>query len=152
MRILTATRQDAEEILAVVHAAFRPIAAEYGMPSLPPLEETVDDLLADFRTHVVLKAVEDGRIVGSVRGAIFQGRCEVGRLVVDPAAQGRGIGGALAREIERRFPEARCFELFTGHHSGASLHIYQKLGYIPFRIETVSPTLQLIHLRKTPAR
>jgi GNAT superfamily N-acetyltransferase len=147
-RISLATTADAEEILALVHAAFAPVAEEYGVATLPPLQETLADLLADFRTHVILKAAEDGRIVGSVRAALFRGTCEVGRLVVDPGSQGHGVGTALARAIEARFPEADRFELFTGHRSGPSLHIYGNLGYVPFRIETVSDSLQLVYMRK----
>ncbi len=148
MEILPATAADAEEILAVVHAAFRPVAEEYGVPTLPPLEETLADLLADMRTHIVLKAVEEGRIVGSVRAALFRGTCEVGRLVVLPEMQGRGIGAALARAIETYFADAERFELFTGHRSGAPLHIYRSLGYLPFRVEPVSDRLQLVYLEK----
>jgi GNAT superfamily N-acetyltransferase len=149
MEILRAEPADAPAILAIVHAAFGPVAAEYGAETLPPLEETLADLLDDFRTHVVLKAVEGGRIVGSVRGVLFRGTCEVGRLVVDPGFQGRGVGKALAAEIERCFADAERFELFTGHRSGPSLHIYAGLGYVPFRIEPVSDELQLVYLEKT---
>jgi GNAT superfamily N-acetyltransferase len=148
MEIELATPEDAEEILALVHAAFGPVAREYGMRSLPPLEDTLPDLLEQFRTHTILKAVEGDRIVGSVRGVMWRGTCEVGRLVVGPAFEGRGVGSALAKELEARFPDSRRFELFTGHRSGPSLHIYAKLGYVPFRLEPVSDTLQLVYLVK----
>jgi GNAT superfamily N-acetyltransferase len=148
MEILQASAEDAPAILAICHAAFRPVADDYGETTLPPLEETLEDLLGDFGTHVILKAVEDGTIVGSVRGALFEGTCEVGRLVVAPGVQGRGVGSALAREIETYFPEAERFELFTGHRSGPSLHIYQGLGYLPFRVEPVTERLQLVFLEK----
>lgn len=148
MEIVLADPTDAEEILAVVHAAFRPVAEEYGVPTLPPLRETLDDLSADFRTHVVLKAVEDGRIVGSVRGALRDGTCEIGRLAVTPASQGRGIGAALAKAIEAHFPQAVRFELFTGDRRGPSLHIYERLGYRAFRVVAVSETLRLVYLDK----
>ncbi len=148
MEIELAKPEDAEDILALVHTAFSPVAREYGVGTLPPLEETLPDLLGQFRTHTILKAVDGGRIVGSVRGVMWRGTCEVGRLVVDPAFEGRGFGSALARELEARFPDARRFELFTGHRSGRSLHIYAKLGYLPFRLEAVSETLQLVYLEK----
>jgi ribosomal protein S18 acetylase RimI-like enzyme len=149
MLISSAEPADAPEILAIVHAAFRPVAEQYGMASLPPLEDTLEDLLAEVRTHVILKAVDDdGRIVGSIRGRVCRGTCEVGRLAVEPGVQGRGIGTALAREIEARFPEVDRFELFTGHLSDAPLRLYRGLGYVPFRVEPVSDTLQLVYLSK----
>jgi ribosomal protein S18 acetylase RimI-like enzyme len=148
MEITLATPEDAEAILAVQKAAFAPVAEEYRQATLLPLEETLDDLLGLFRDHTILKAVEDGRVVGSVRGVMRRGTCEIGRLVVDPASQGRGIGRALASEIESRFPDAVLFELFTGHHGGAALHIYGKLGYGAFRVERVDDDLTFVHLRK----
>ncbi len=148
MEILDATPEDAEAIVQVVHAAFRPTAGLYDMESLPPLEDTPEGLVADLACQVVLKAVEDGRIVGSVRGEVADGTCKVGRLVVDPRYQGRGIGRALMREVERRCSGVRRFELFTGHLNAASLHLYTDLGYEPFRTERVSDTLQLIYLCK----
>lgn len=146
--IETARPDDAEEILRLVHAVFRPVAEEYDMGTLPPLKDTLTDLLAQFRTHVILKAVDEGRIVGSVRGVMWRGTCEVGRLVVDHSMHGQGIGTALATELESHFPDAHRFELFTGHRSGPSLHIYARLGYVPFRIEPVSESLQLVYLEK----
>ena len=152
MEIALATREDAEEIVALVRLAFAPVATEYGMDTLPPLNDTPEALVAHLETHVVLKAVEAGRVVGSVRGVMTGGTCEVGRLVVHPEHAGNGIGSELARAIEGHFPDARRFELFTGHNSGPSLHIYRKLGYVPYRTEQVSDTLTLVYLEKSRRR
>lgn len=146
--IRTAAPEDAEAVAAITRAAFTPVAAEYGMASLPPLEDTADGVREQIERDTVLVAVEDGIVVGSVRAALRDGTCEVGRLVVDPAYAGCGVGTALAREIEARFPDARRFELFTGHKSAVSLHIYEGLGYVPFRQERVSDTLELVFMEK----
>jgi ribosomal protein S18 acetylase RimI-like enzyme len=148
MEIKVATPADAEAILEVQKAAFGPVADEYDQATLPPLQESLEDLVRDFRTHTILIALEDGRVVGSVRGTLWRGTCEVGRLVVDPAYQGRGIGKALALEIERHFGNATRFELFTGQHGGPALHIYAQLGYCASRVENVDDKLQLVYLEK----
>jgi ribosomal protein S18 acetylase RimI-like enzyme len=148
MEITLAIPEDAEAILELQTAAFAPVASEYGQATLPPLEETLPELLGQFRSHTILKAVEDGRIIGSVRGTMWRGTCEIGRLVVDPSHQGRGIGTALAREIESRFPDAELFALFTGHHGGPALHIYATLGYGAVRVERINDDLQFVHLEK----
>lgn len=148
LRIQTADRADAPEILAVCHAAFASEAERYDDWSLPPLHETVVDLEAAFATHLILKAVEASLIVGSVRGELRQGTCHIARLVVDPAHQGRGIGEALARAIENRFPDATRFEIFTGHRSTAALRLYDKLGYRRFREESLHERLTLVYLAK----
>jgi ribosomal protein S18 acetylase RimI-like enzyme len=67
--------------------------------------------------------------VGSVRGRLEGDTCHIGRLVVHPRLQRRGIGARLMREIEGRFPKARRYELFTGHLSEGNLRLYRRLGY-----------------------
>ncbi|MEA2600454.1 MAG: hypothetical protein QOF89_1446 [Acidobacteriota bacterium] len=102
----------------------------------------------ELEDHVFLKAVESGKLVGSVRARQVGETCQVGRLIVHPAHQGQGIGKELMRAIERRFEGVKGFELFTGHRSERNLRLYRELGYRDVREEQVSPVLTLVHLRK----
>ncbi|MBT8354522.1 MAG: GNAT family N-acetyltransferase [Desulfofustis sp.] len=78
---------------------------------------------------MILKAMSDGRIVGSVRAYAKEGVCHIGRLVVEPTYQNKGLGSRLLNAIEARFPAATRFELFTGERSKKSLYLYHKAGY-----------------------
>ena len=98
--------------------------------------------------HVVLKAIVDGRLAGSVRGVVTDGVCEVCRLSVDPALQRRGIGSALLAAIEQRFPGIEAFELFTGNRSVENLRLYDRHGYRHARTKVLSPAVSLVFLRK----
>ncbi len=150
MRIERATIDDAEEILALIKRAFDPVGEQYDDPSLPPLAETPEVHRSRYGDHVVLKAVDGDRIIGSVQGVLRDdGTCEVARLVVEPARQNEGVGRALAVAIESSFPEARCFELFTGHLSERSLALYRSLGYGESRRQRMTDALTLVWLRKT---
>lgn len=148
MRIERADVADAEEILSLIKRAFTSVGEQYGDPKLPPLTETLDSHRTRYEDHVVLKATRDGRIVGSVQGVMSGETCLVERLVVDPAHQGRGIGRALALEIENRFPQARRFELFTGHASAETLGLYESIGYRKCRTQPVHDRLTLVYLEK----
>ena len=148
MTITTASPDDAPAILALQRLAYRSEAERYDDDTLPPLTETVDQIRAEFGHRLVLKAVDDGLIVGSVRAHEEGDTCHIGRLIVHPDHQGRGLGAALLSEVEVRFPEARRFELFTGTLSVRNIGLYERLGYVPFREEVVSPKVTLVYLEK----
>ncbi len=139
---------DAAEILALQKLAYQSEAERYDDHTLPPLQQTPEGMEADLRAQTVLKATDDGRIVGSVRGRVTDGTCHVGRLIVHPDLQNRGLGTQLLSELERACPDVERFELFTGHLSAPALHIYRKLGYQVFRKEYVHERLTLVYLEK----
>jgi GNAT superfamily N-acetyltransferase len=92
--------------------------------------------------------VWDGaRLVGSVRSRERDGALSVGRLVVAPDLQGRGIGTRLlqAAEAATQLPRAT---LFTGHRSLANLRLYHRLGYVESVREQLRPGVELVHLDK----
>jgi len=67
IQIEEAVCADAEEILALQRRAYQSEAAIYDDYSLPPLQETLEEIRDRFRDHLFLKAVRGDRIVGSVR-------------------------------------------------------------------------------------
>lgn len=132
--------------------AYRSEAEIHDDFSIQPLTQTMDDLLEEFRTHDVLKAVSDaGVLVGSVRTVVRDGTCYVGKLIVDPLHQNRGIGRALLSAVEGRNPDAERFELFTGHLSAKNLHLYHGLGYREFKREKAGEKVVLVFLEKRGA-
>jgi len=148
MDIFLATSADAEQILVLQKLAYLSEAELYNDYAIEPLTQTIETARADFATNIVLKAVEDGKIIGSVRGAERNGACRVGKLMVHPEYQNRGLGTALMREIERLHPHAKRFELFTGWKSEKNIHLYEKLGYKTYKIKDISENLKLACMEK----
>ena len=148
MQIERAATQDAAEILALQKLAYQSEAAIYNDDTIPPLVQTLEETLADFARQIVIKIVDGGCIVGSVRGYKQDGTCYVGKLIVHPDCQNRGLGTRLLREIEAVFNRAARFELFTGSKSAKNLYLYHKLGYVPFREQAISEHVSLIFLEK----
>ena len=105
-------------------------AGQRGVP-IPALLETLDDVrrgLDDWTTVVVRTA---GRLVGSVRGRLASRPrdWEIGRLMVAPDLEGRGLGRWLLAHVERLAPaEATSYRLFTGAGSERNLRMYQQGG------------------------
>jgi tRNA (guanine37-N1)-methyltransferase len=97
---------------------------------IPPLVETLADVqrwLATFQTHVVRV---EGRLIAAVRGRLEGNRYRIGRLMVAPDVQGRGLGRWLLELAESTAPDAAVeFELFTGARSRDNLRRYRKAGY-----------------------
>jgi ribosomal protein S18 acetylase RimI-like enzyme len=139
---------DAEVILDIQKTAYQSEAELHNDFNIPPLTQTLEGIREDFDRQLLLKAVIEGEIVGSVRAYQEEGTCYIGRLIVLPEYQGRGIGTRLMEEIEERFNQAERFELFTGHRSERNLHLYDKLGYQVFKEEPLHTDLTLIYLEK----
>lgn len=150
MNIEAATIQDAQPILALQKLAYVSEAEIYNDFNIDPLTQTLDSLYHDFRKQVFLKSSVNGKIVGSVRGYLDDGTCHIGRLIVHPDFQNRGIGKQLMREIESFFKNATRYELFTGHRSERNLYLYQKLGYSTHKTERLNDNLVLVFLEKYP--
>ncbi|GGV25383.1 GCN5 family acetyltransferase [Actinomadura cremea] len=149
--IVRAGVADAGEILTVQRAAYLTEAQLYGDPFIPPLVESLDRLRATLGDGdgVVLKAMLDGRVAGAVRARFNDRTCLVGRLVVAPDLQGRGIGGRLLRAVEDAVAgRADACALFTGHLSEGNLRLYRRAGYRETNRERVAAHLTHVHMRK----
>ena len=150
MLIQRATAADLPEILAVQKVAFQSEAEIYGDTSLPALRQSLADITADFQRMLVLKGVVNGKIVASIRGYDDgQGTAHLQRLCVLPYFRGRRLGLRLIQAIEKEFPKARRFEIFTGHRSHTNLHIYGKLGYKTFKTEPYTANIQRVYMEKS---
>ena len=148
MGIERAIISDAEEILSLQKLAYRSEAEIYNDFNIPPLVQTLESIEKDFENQYFLKAVMDGKIIGSVRAYTKEGTCYIGRLIVHPDFQNRGIGTDLMNEIERIFNTCRRFELFTGDKSERNLHLYQKLGYKIFKKVKITDQTMIVYLEK----
>ncbi len=152
MEIREASLSDTEDILEVQKQAFRSQAALYDDFTLPPLIQTLEELRAEFTRYTFLKAMSDGRIVGTVRAHLCGETCHIERLSVLPDFQNRGIGKRLMQAIEALFNGVRQYELFTGHKSAKNLALYEQLGYRRFSQKSQSEKVTLIHMRKERTR
>ena len=140
--------EDAEAILNLQVLAYQQEAAIYNNYAIPPLVQSLQNLKEEFQTQMFLVARWNGEIIGSVRALCRDGRCHIGRLIVHPSQQRRGLGSRLLAAIEAAFPEALCYELFTGHQSEGNLRLYKRLGYLEFKREQAAPGLQIVFLEK----
>jgi ribosomal protein S18 acetylase RimI-like enzyme len=148
MIIETALLSDLEEILALQKLAYLSEAEIYNDYSIPPLLQTIEDIRSEYTSNTFLKAVDMGRVVGSVRAYVNNDTCYIGRLIVHPDYQNKGIGTALMNGIEEQFQGCKRYELFTGKNSVKNIYLYEKLGYKIFKEEKLSEKLSFVYLEK----
>ena len=127
-----ATRADAAELTVLQKACWLEMVTPSELWWGAPAEDaaTVAENLAQWTTHLFRS---EGRLVGSVRvrtdpqdAATWQ----IGRLMVAPDLQRRGLGRALLTHAEALAPSGvTTFWLNTGADQDRLLRIYKKAGY-----------------------
>ncbi len=140
LHVRVAVPADAAELLVLQRACWvREGLAARGRWVVPPLAEELDDILRDlgeWTTYAVrVPAVEGtpGRLVASVRARRHPDdatRWEVGRLMVAPDLQGRGLGRDLLALAESLAPaDVTGFALTTGVLEEGNQRFYKRAGY-----------------------
>ena len=143
-----ACKEDLAEILKLQYIAYQSEAMLFGTTDIPPLKQTLEEVLQEFQRGIILKTTdENGNIIGSVRAYCENGTAYIGKLMVHPDFQKKGIGSMLLSEIEKQFPSMR-YELFTSTRSVSNIRLYQKLGYRILREEAVTEELQFVYMEK----
>jgi len=139
---------DAEKILRLQRLCLQEESAVYGEAAVAPRLQTLSQLRHQYASHRFFVARDGMEIVGSVRGRMKEGNCEIGRLMVHPDCRGRGIATRLIAAVEEYFENADRHVLHTGHRSRETLRLYSRLGYAEVCRQAVSPELILVHFEK----
>lgn len=148
IKISKAITKDAGAILELQKLAYQSEAMLYNNFTISPLIQTLEDIKKQFCNHIFLKAVLFNTIIGSVRAYENRGTCYIGRLIVNPDNQNKGIGKRLMSEIEGCFSRVNRFELFTGSKSLKTISLYKKLGYRIINSEKINNDLEFVYLEK----
>lgn len=148
MKIIKAKYEDLQSILKLQMLAYQSEAELLNNYDIPPLKQTISEIEKEFENGIILKAANDGgKIIGSVRAYQKDDTVYIGKLIVHPEHQKKGIGTALLHEIEIVCPSAR-YELFISNKSKNNLRLYEKLGYKSFKEQSITQELKFIFLDK----
>ena len=146
--IVKADYKDLQEILRLQYLAYQSEAALFGSKDIPPLKQTIEEVIAEYREGIILKMVdENGVIIGSVRAKESNGTVYIGKLMVHPDHRRSGYGARLLAEVEQFYPGKR-YELFTSSRSIDNIKLYRKSGYKEFARKAVNDELQFVYMEK----
>lgn len=91
--ILKAEREDLQEILQLQYLAYQSEANLFGSRDIPPLKQTLDEVVEEWCSGIILKMVDDANtIIGSVRAIERDGTAFIGKLMVHPDHRHKGYG------------------------------------------------------------
>jgi len=149
LKIMKASEDDMNEILKIQKLAFQENAVRYNDPNIPPLIQTLEEFIDKAKGHVILKAVMDGKIVGSAKGIQNGSRCRISNVIVHPDHWNKGIGNRLVEAIESEF-DVDVYELVTGYRDDKNISLYEKHGYVISEgyFEKITERLYFIHMSK----
>ncbi|MGC4933193.1 GNAT family N-acetyltransferase [Gordonia sp. DT30] len=145
---------DAGELLTLQRAAYVTEGQAHHDLRLPPLIQSLDELTTELSDpSVVAFGLRDSRwrLVAAVRVNIDCAKeiAVLGRLVVAPDLQGRGLGSRLLELVEQRLStEVVELQLFTGEHSAGNLRLYARFGYRETHRTLTPGGYALVHLSK----
>lgn len=148
MEIKTAKVSDAEEILTLQKLAYKSEAELHDDFNIPPLTQTLEELVSGFEIKTILKIEYKGKIIASGQSYLTGNFCHIGRMVVHPDFQGQGIGAALMSALEGVFPDSPEYEIFTGEKSSRNLGMYERRGYHRFKTVKLGKTNVIFLHRK----
>ena len=146
--IVKAKYKDLQEILNLQYLAYQSEAELFGSKDIPPLKQTLDEVIEEFNNGIILKLTdENGAIIGSVRATEKNGTVYIGKLMVHPDHRCKGYGTKLLSEIESCYPDKR-YELFTSTRSVDNIRLYEKVGYKIFDRKPVDDELVFVYIEK----
>lgn len=137
--ISKANMDDLQEILNLQYLAYQSEAALFGNKDIPPLKQTLGEVIEEYHKGIILKMVDtDNLIIGSIRAW---------EMMVHPDYRHRGYGTKLLSEIEKYCPQKR-YELFTSTRSIDNIRLYKKMGYQEFDRRRVDDQLEFVYMER----
>jgi ribosomal protein S18 acetylase RimI-like enzyme len=118
--------------------------------SIPKMQSLFDNL-NDNTNYIILSAVENNKIIGSIMGIIcyeLYGECKpfmvIEDFVVDPKHRRKGVGKSLFLEIEKYSTKNECYQilLVTENNRQDAINFYTKIGFDPNNYKGFKKTLK----------
>ncbi len=141
----------AEELWSLQHAAYRVEASIIGVADLPPLRETVADLMVCGETFWGCRT-EDGDLVGAIstEKETEGDTVTLCRVMVHPERFRQGIGRLLLTHAIEAYPEGVRFEVTAETRNRPAIALYERLGFRAVDTFAPRPDIAMLRMRMEP--
>ncbi|MEK3939681.1 bifunctional GNAT family N-acetyltransferase/GrpB family protein [Bacillus sp. FSL R5-0431] len=137
----------AKQILHIQLAAYQQEAEQIGYADLPPLKETIQDVMKAKEQFIGFE--QKGILLGVASYEEQKDYLIISRLAVHPKVLKQGIGTRLMSTImEKNVP----IELTTGQKNTPAKRLYEKLGFLETDVIHVVKELTLSKMKWRPRR
>lgn len=116
-----------EEVLRLQKQAYKVEAAYIGTFDIPPLKETLNELLNSGEKFIGY-FVED-TVAGVLSYKFKKGVIDIHRVMVHPSFFRRGIARSLIKHVENKMDSAEFVIVSTGAKNLPAVKMYQRLGF-----------------------
>ena len=147
VRLDLADTDMAAQLLELQRRAYRVEADLVGSDDIPPLRETLEELVGSG--EIFLGAQEDGVVVGAISWKLLDRTLDIHRLVVDPTQFRSGIGASLVRAALEAEPTAVRAIVQTGAANDPARRLYVGEGFEQVDEIEAAPGLRVARFRKS---
>lgn len=133
----------AHQVWRLQRAAYRVEAELIGFDGIPPLHESLEDLIAARLQWIGIEE-PDGHIAAALAYTEAEQHIEIDRLVVMPDRFRLGFGAALVGALDR----SAMITVSTGAVNGPAHRLYEAQGFTRTRDEEIVPGMWIAHFTR----
>lgn len=142
----TTSREAATQMWQLQQAAYRVEAELIGWGDLPPLRETIEQLMESEETFVTY--IEEGELAGALSYQKMGDQLDIHKMIVDPKHFRKGIARQLLIHLETIYSDVKTIVVSTGARNEPAVQLYLRHGYELTGTKEVAPGLELAFFRK----
>ena len=146
-----AKREDCPLLHRLQVTSFLPLLEKYRDHETNPAAESLDRILERFAqpytTYYLIRNTD--QFVGMLRVCDYGDHCLLSPICILPEFQGRGYATEAVMAMEKRYPNAKSWELDTILQERKLCCLYEKLGYVRTgEYRHIKDGMDLVYYRK----
>ncbi len=142
----TSSMDAAKQMWQLQQAAYRVEAELIGWAELPPLRETVEELMESDETYIAY--LEEGELAGALSYKKINSQLDIHKMIVNPRHFRKGIARQLLNHLENSHTDVNTIFVSTGARNEPAVQLYLRQGYEWTDTKEVAPGLELAFFQK----